>query len=124
MTAPRAVTIRLVGESMEDSVYSVGVAEDVDVGDETFALIFSEGLRDDGEGYCVVAEPGQRTEYRPIESCERKRSAMRLVLTSHAAAVLDLPRELVLELDVSEADVARLERGLRRVGVPVSAPWT
>ncbi len=122
MAAPRAVTIRLVGESMEDSVYSVGVAEDVDVGDETFALIFSEGLPDDADGYCVVAEPGQRTEYRAIESCELDRSSLRLVLTSRAAAALDLPRELVLELDVSEADIEMLERGLHRVGVPVSAP--
>lgn len=122
MTAPRVVTIRLVGESMEDSVYSVGVAEHVDVGDETFALIFSEGLPDDADGYCVVAEPGQRTEYRAIESCELDRSALRLVLTSQAAAALDMPRELVLELDVSEADIETLKGGLHRVGVPVNAP--
>ena len=122
MTARRAVTIRVVGESMEGSVYSVGLAEDVSAGDERFAVIFSEGSPDDADGYCVVAEPGQRTDYRAIESCELDRSAMRVVLTSQAAATLDLPRELVLELDVSEADIETLERGLHRVGVPVSAP--
>jgi Immunity protein 10 len=105
---------------MDNSMYSVGVAEDVNVGDETFALIFSEPLPGD-EGYCVVAEPGQRTEYRAIKRCEIGGSAMRVVLTNQAADVLDLPRELVLELDLSDADVARLEGGLRRVGVPLTA---
>jgi len=73
----------------------------------------------DDDGYSVVAEPGQRTEYRAVETCELGRSAMRLVFNNEAADALDLPRELVFELDVSEADVGRLERGLRRVGVPI-----
>ena len=122
MTASPAVTIRLVGESLEDTVYSVGIAEHVDVGAETFALIFSEGLPDEVDGYCIVAEPGQRTAYRAIERCELDRSTLRLVFTRLAAAALELPRELVLELEVSRADVETLEGGLHRVGVLANRP--
>jgi hypothetical protein len=115
------VTICLVGETMDDSVYSMGVAEHADVGDETFALIFSAPTPADSDGYSVVAEPGQRTDYNAIESCQLRRSELRLVLTDHAARVLDLPRELVLDPDVPDADIRKLESGLRRVGVPISA---
>ena len=115
------VTVHLIGEAVEESVYSVGLAEEVDVGDETFALIFSISEPDeDGDGYSVVAEPGQRTAYNAVERCALNGTHLHLRFTAAAAAGLDLPREFVLDLDVSGEEVQLLERGLERVGVASS----
>ena len=115
-------TIRLIADAREDfegsSVYSLGLAESREPGDESFAVIFSiSEPDDDGSGYSVVVEPGQRTAYEAVERCDFDVSSIRLQFDDAAATTLGLPRDAVLRLDVSESEFQLLARGLEVVGV-------
>jgi hypothetical protein len=69
------LTIRLIAETRDefgdDAVYSLGLSESPEGAEDAFALIFSVPEPDrEGSGYSLVAEPGQRTAYQAVESCE------------------------------------------------------
>ena len=120
-------TIRLIADAREDfdgrSVYSLGLAEDREPGDESFAVIFSiSEPDDDGSGYAIVVEPGQRTAYEAVDQCEFDVSSIRLRFNDAAATTLGLPHDLVLRLDVPESEFQLLARGLERVGVHFANP--
>ena len=123
------MTIRLVGESLEEfgdeAVYSLGLTEWPVWKEDAFSLIFSVAEPDrEGSGYSLVVEPGQRTAYQAIVSCELMGPQLRLRLTEQAAAQLGLPVELVLVLGVTYSMSLMLERGLARVGVALALPAT
>lgn len=124
--APDA-TVRLIADAVEDlgegigSVFSIGLSEDAEPDDASFSLIFSITEPDSvGDGYSVVAEPGQRCAYRSVTRCELAEPTLLLQFTDEAAEGLKLPSALRLELDVTEEQIATLRRGLRRVGLDLT----
>ena len=102
-------------------MYSLGLAERPDDVEEGLALIFSVTEPDrEASGYSLVAEPGQRTAYEAVTSCELDESVLSIRLTEAAATALGLPTELSLELAVDSGQLDTLELGLARVGVPLA----
>jgi hypothetical protein len=123
----RTWTIRVIADSTEqfgeETVYSLGLAATPDEQDDRFALIFSRAEPDnDGSGYSLVAEPGQRTAYGAVTSCDLNERLLRFTLTESAATGLRLPAAFSLNLAVDDDQLVILERGLKRVGVQVSRP--
>jgi hypothetical protein len=117
MTPPTAI-IRVVAEAVDDAVYTVGLSEHAEPDADSFALLLSIAEPDDEGWSCsVTAEPGQRTAFNAIESCELDGTRLHLRSTPDAAHVLALPRELTFELAVSSEAFQILENGLRRLGV-------
>ena len=119
----RALTIQLVGESVEDVgdavVYSLGLSEGPD-GSEGFAVIFSLTEPDgEGAGVCVVIEPGQWTAYEAVVSSELVGRTLTLRLTEAGAQQLGGSGVLSLVLDAGTEAVATLERGFGRLGIPL-----
>jgi hypothetical protein len=114
-------TIRHVGEAIEHGeghdVYSIGLTTTTEVDDDTFALIFSIAEPDDGDGYSLVVEPGQRCAYRCVESCRLRTDRLQLELSGQAPTELGLPRDLSVALELPESDLMHLRRGLVRVGI-------
>ena len=100
-------------------MYSLGLAETPDDVEESLALIFSATEPDhEGSGYSLVVEPGQRTAYEAVTSCELDESVLSIRLTEAAATALGLPTQFSLALAVDSGQLDILERGLARVGVP------
>lgn len=116
-------TIRRVAELVEefgesDRVYVVALSDDLEPDDDSFVLMFQVAEPDrEGTGYCVVAEPGQRTAYRAIVRCDLYRDTLRLRFAEGAAAALELPPNVELGLAVPPSEVHVLRQGLARVGV-------
>ncbi|HEX4520658.1 MAG TPA: Imm10 family immunity protein [Gaiellaceae bacterium] len=98
-------------------MYSIGLSEEAEFSGG-FAVSFQIAEPDDEEsGYCLVAEPGQRTAYDAITSFSLDRAGLRLTLGEQAAAQLELPERLMLQLAITDEQFEALDRGLRRVGL-------
>lgn len=77
---------------------------------------------DDGDGVCLVVDPGQRTEYECIAEVRLERTRLTLRLVPSKAVVLDIPELVVLGLEIDDAQYDVLVRGLSRLGLlPVDA---
>ena len=109
------VTIRLVGEAEEDGVYTLGLAESAHGADGFVLLLMIAEPDEDGDGCCVVVEPGQRTAYEAIAGCTLGPNELRLRFARAAANDLDLPEDFVLAFDDERRET--VDRGLRRLGI-------
>ena len=103
----------------------VGVLEDKDHG--VFAVVLSESppesarrielqrsLADDRETYCIATSWGP-VQYGGVVSAALKDNILTLTFRPDAAQVLDVPSELVMELNVDADSRNDLSVGLRRV---------
>ena len=112
-----------VATAYEDGVFTLGFANQDGFG----VLLFSQSATIDEQDallgmdtYCVSTDDGE-TFYGGIESASVTGLELELHLTSEAADVLGLPRELLLRFaDGAAVDMTR--RGLRRVGVATRSP--
>ena len=111
-----------VGTAYEDGVFTVGFADEDDVG----ALLFSRSDTIDEQdsllgvdAYSISTESGA-TVYGGIEAARLTDTQLELRLTVQAAGVLGVSNELVLRFkDAAGAETARV--GLRRVGIAASS---
>lgn len=123
MTEVAEITIRRCADTVDqyddvNRVYTLGLADHAEVGDENLGLLFSILEPDAGpEGYSLTAEPGQRTAFSAVAQCEVSDGFLRLVFTADAAAALELPRTVSLRLEIDDDAKAVLAKGLGRVGI-------
>jgi hypothetical protein len=121
MSLETGPAIRCVGESYENAVYAVGIAENAD--GSGWCLIFASADEDDeqdvllGQDTYSISTAEAATTFGGVRRCELSADRLELALAPEAALELGLPEHFSLPLDVDRQAYELLQTGLARVGV-------
>ncbi|HZM82402.1 MAG TPA: Imm10 family immunity protein [Candidatus Limnocylindrales bacterium] len=110
-------TFRLVGESDDDNVYVIGLAEHSDGGGRSLTLSLDPDEDDVDAGfdiYCLVLDPGQHKFYGGIAECVLDQQQLHLRLTPEAATTVGIDPVLCVHLHLEPAQHTLLRDGLHR----------
>jgi hypothetical protein len=112
-------TVRRVDTLHEYGCFTVALTENTDESGWHLWLMLADEFDEQDVAFRMdthcLTNADQATVYGGLEGYELDRAALRLWLSVEAADDFQMPRRTELALEVSEADFAKLEAGLKHI---------